>query len=102
MKPEERARQKIDQLLQDAGWVIQDHKDLNLGSALGVAVREFPVSTGYADYLLFVDRQLLVCIEDQSPKGTTFDPGPSIIPTSTSISLPFGGIRSTPARKGRS
>jgi len=57
VKPEEKARQKIDQLLQDAGWVIQDHKDFNLGPSLGVAVREFPVSTGYADHLLFVDRK---------------------------------------------
>jgi hypothetical protein len=70
MKPEERARQKIHQLLQDAGWVIQDHKDLNLGAALGVAVREFPVSTGYADYLLFVDRQAAGVIEAK-PEGTT-------------------------------
>ena len=33
--------QKIDQLLVYVGWVIQDQKDLNLGSSLGVAVREF-------------------------------------------------------------
>ena len=71
MKPEEKARQRIDQLLQEAGWVIQDHKDLNLGFALGVAVREFPVSTGcYADYLLFVDRQAAGVIEAK-PEGTT-------------------------------
>jgi len=50
MIPEEKARQKIEQILQDAGWTLQDHKDLNLGASLGVAVREFPVSTGYADY----------------------------------------------------
>ena len=61
MKPEEKARQKIDQLLQDAGWSLQDHKDLNLGASLGVAVREFPVSTGFADYLLFVDRKSCRC-----------------------------------------
>jgi type I restriction enzyme, R subunit len=70
MKPEERARQKIDQLLVDAGWVIQDQKDRNLGSSLGVAVREFPVSTGYADYLLFVDRKADRLIEAKS-EGTT-------------------------------
>jgi len=38
-KPEEKARQKIDQLLVDAGWVIQDHKDLNLGASPGCAMR---------------------------------------------------------------
>jgi type I restriction enzyme R subunit len=70
MKPEERARQKIDQLLIDADWVIQDHKDLNLGSSLGVAVREFPVSSGFADYMLFVDRKAVGVIEAK-PEGTT-------------------------------
>jgi type I restriction enzyme M protein len=57
VKPEEKARQKIDQLLLDAGWEVQDYNDLNLGASLGVAVREFPVSTGYADYMLFFDRK---------------------------------------------
>lgn len=70
MKPEEKARQKIDQLLTDAGWVIQDHKELDLGSSLGVAVREFPVETGYADYMLFVDRKAVGVIEAK-PEGTT-------------------------------
>ncbi len=70
MKPEEKARQKIDQLLTDAGWVIQDHKDLDLGSSLGVAVREFPVETGFADYMLFVDRRAVGVIEAK-PEGTT-------------------------------
>jgi type I restriction enzyme R subunit len=54
MTPEEEARQEIDQLLEAAGWQIQDYKDLNLGADLGVAVREFPVATGSADYLLFI------------------------------------------------
>lgn len=51
MKPEEKARQKVEQLLVDAGWVTQDRKDLNLGPSLGVAVREFSVSTRFADHL---------------------------------------------------
>jgi type I site-specific restriction endonuclease len=72
MKPEERARHKIDQLLQDPEWEIQDHKDLNLGSSLGVAVREFPVSTGFADYTLFVDRKAVGVIEAK-PEGTTLN-----------------------------
>jgi hypothetical protein len=52
VKPEEKARQKIDQLLVDAGWVIQDHKDLNLGASLGVAVREFPISPSFWESLV--------------------------------------------------
>ena len=53
MKPEDKAREEIDRLLSSAGWVIQDYSQLNLDASLGVAVREFPVSSGHADYILF-------------------------------------------------
>ena len=46
MTPEEKARLVIDEKLKQSGWVIQDIKELNLSTALGVAVREFPTSTG--------------------------------------------------------
>jgi len=39
MKPEEQARQNIDELLQQAGWVVQDRKQFNAGASKGVAVR---------------------------------------------------------------
>lgn len=55
MSPEEKARLTIDQKLIQSGWVIQDMKHLNLSTAIGVAVREFPTSTGEVDYALFVD-----------------------------------------------
>ena len=55
MTPEEQARVVIDQKLQQSGWVIQDMKRLNLCVSIGVAVREFPTSTGEVDYALFVE-----------------------------------------------
>ena len=55
MTPEEKARAVIDDKLCQSGWVIQDLKKLNLSASLGVAVREFPTSTGEVDYALFVD-----------------------------------------------
>src|SRR5665647_464781 len=63
MTPEEHARQHIDQLLEAAGWVIQDSKEFNLGAALGVAIREFSLTKGFADYALLVDRQAVGVIE---------------------------------------
>lgn len=36
MTPETKARQLIDRKLEQAGWVIQDMKQLNLGAAVGV------------------------------------------------------------------
>jgi len=55
MKPEEKARLTIDKKLIESGWVIQDVKSLNLSASLGVAVREFPTSTGPVDYALFIE-----------------------------------------------
>ena len=54
MTPEQEARIKIDAKLIQSGWVIQDVKTLNLSTSLGVAVREFPTSTGPVDYALFI------------------------------------------------
>jgi type I restriction enzyme, R subunit len=61
--PEAKARQLIDQKLEQAGWVLQDVKQLNLGAGLGVAVREYPTDTGPADYVLFINRTAVGVIE---------------------------------------
>ena len=63
MTPEEKARLVIDEKLQQSGWIIQDMKKLNLSTSLGVAVREFPTSTGEVDYALFVDGRPVGIIE---------------------------------------
>ncbi len=63
MTPEEQARVVIDQKLQQSGWVIQDMKRLNLSVSIGVAVREFPTSTGEVDYALFVEGAPIGVIE---------------------------------------
>lgn len=70
MKPEEKARRRIDALLEAAGWSVQDMSHLNLAASLGMAVREFPLESGFADYLLFVDRKAVGVIEAK-PEGTT-------------------------------
>jgi type I restriction enzyme R subunit len=57
LKPEQKAGQNIDRLLEAAGWIVQDFTDSNLGAALGVAVREFPMKNGTADYVLFLGRK---------------------------------------------
>ena len=63
MKPEEKARLTIDKKLIEAGWIIQDVKSLNLSASLGVAVREFPTSTGPVDYALFIEGMPVGVIE---------------------------------------
>ena len=62
--PEDRARRKIDKLLEVAGWRIQDRMEANLAVPGGTAIREFPMpGFGEADYLLFVDGKALGVIE---------------------------------------
>jgi type I restriction enzyme R subunit len=70
MKPEEKARETIDKLLAAAGWSVQSFGDLNLSAGLGVAVREFPLKVGFADYMLFVGRHAVGVVEAK-PEGTT-------------------------------
>lgn len=63
MTPEEQAREQIDNKLVQSGWIVQDFKKLNPMAGLGVAVREFPTSTGPVDYALFVDGMPVGVIE---------------------------------------
>ena len=69
MQPEAKARLVIDQKLQQAGWTVQDMQELNLSASLGVAVREFPTSTGPVDYALFIDGKPVGIVE--AKKTTT-------------------------------
>lgn len=68
--PESQARLEIDRLLEAAGWVIQNQNEMYLYAARGVAVREYRLPTGPADYLLFVDRKAVGVIEAKK-KGET-------------------------------
>ena len=60
---EDKAREIIDELLRLAGWVIQEYRSEDLGASLGIAVKEFQLKTGAADYLLFIDRKVVGVIE---------------------------------------
>lgn len=68
MTPEKQARVQIDQHLREAGWVVQDANSIDLGAGLGIAVREFPLQTGYADYLLYADGKAIGVVEAK-PEG---------------------------------
>ena len=55
MTPEQKAREAIDKKLEQSGWIVQDMSRPNLYAGLGVALREFPTSTGPVDYALFIE-----------------------------------------------
>lgn len=72
MTPEAKAREVIDKKLEQAGWLLQDMQQFNPLAALGVAVREYPSSTGSVDYALFVGKTLVGLVEAKaSNKGET-------------------------------
>ncbi len=68
---EARARVLIDQQLSQAGWQVQDKRDLNLFARQGIAVREMVMKAGHGrvDYLLYVDKAVVGVIEAK-PMGT--------------------------------
>jgi type I restriction enzyme R subunit len=70
MTPEEKARARIDQQLSEAGWLVQDYAQMHISARLGVAIREFPLKTGEADYLLYADGEIIGVIEAK-PEGHT-------------------------------
>lgn len=70
MTPEQKARQQIDRQLEQAGWIVQDYRQMNITAGLGVAVREFLLTTGDADYMLYADAKAIGVVEAK-PKGHT-------------------------------
>lgn len=66
--PEQLARDRIDASLEEAGWIVQDKKAMNLNASQGVAVREYQTDTGPADYILFVDKKPVGVIEAKRPE----------------------------------
>jgi type I restriction enzyme R subunit len=67
MTPEQKARQRIDQQLTQAGWVVQDYRDMNISDGHAEAGREFPLASGEADYLLSADCQAIEVVESNGP-----------------------------------
>ncbi len=55
MTSEQKARQQIDRQLEQAGWIVQDYRQMNITAGVGVAVREFPLITGDADSMHYAD-----------------------------------------------
>lgn len=72
MDPEKEERQRIDDLLSQAGWQVQDANAINLYVSRGVAIREFSLKPGHgeADYLLYVDGKAAGVVEAK-PAGFT-------------------------------
>lgn len=61
--PEQIARDHIDRLLTESGWIVQPKSKLNLAAGLGVAVTEYRTDSGPVDYLLFIDKKPIGVIE---------------------------------------
>jgi type I restriction enzyme R subunit len=70
-EPEKLARETIDKLLTQAGWLVCDASQVNIHAARGVAIRGFPLpGHGFADYLLYIDGKAAGVIEAKK-EGTT-------------------------------
>lgn len=70
LTPEDRARIEIDRKLEAAGWTVQTYGLHDLVNYPTVAIREFPLTTGRADYLLVVNKKAIGVVEAKAV-GTT-------------------------------
>src|SRR2546428_541567 len=70
MTPEQQARQQIDRVLTQCGWIVQTYSHMNLAAGPGLAVTEFPGAHGPADYLLYVDGKA-IGVAEAKPAGHT-------------------------------
>lgn len=61
--PEQKARDNIDTLLLQSGWVVQHSKQIDFSAGVGIAAREYQTDIGPADYVLFVDKKAVGVIE---------------------------------------
>ncbi len=66
--PEQKARDNIDKMLERSGWAVVDKNAIDWGLGQGLAVREYQTDVGFADYVLFVDREPMGVIEAKKEK----------------------------------
>lgn len=77
LKPEQIARETIDGLLRQSGWIVQAKNKIDFSAGPGIAIREYQTDVGPADYVLFVDKAPVGVIEakpeDWGQKLTTVE-----------------------------
>lgn len=61
--PEQKARDEIDELLRQSGWLVQRKKEIALGAGVGVAIGEYQTTVGPADYALFTEGKPIGIVE---------------------------------------
>lgn len=70
--PEQKARDRIDTMLEKSGWHVCDYKDANIHAHRGVVLRHFQLKPGHgeADYLFYVDGKAAGVIEAKKVGST--------------------------------
>jgi integrase len=71
-KPEDVAREKIDEILTRSGGYVCDLGEVNVHAHQGLAIREFPLKNGhgFADYLLYFDSKAAGVVEAKKAGST--------------------------------
>ena len=99
LKPEDKVRhEKINPLLEKAGWEIQNYKNANTDSAKGVAVEYFQMGkeVGEADYILFVNGEPVGVIEAKKEGEPLMGKEPQTEKYSEGFPEEFGEIENLP------
>lgn len=65
--PDQKARDSMDHMLEQANWTVQSNKKADFSSGFGIAVREPQTDVGPIDDVLIIDKKLFSVIEAESP-----------------------------------
>jgi type I restriction enzyme R subunit len=71
-KPEDKAREDIDRMLEKAGWDVHDIDHTNIYARQGIAIRNFSLKSGhgFTDYILYIDGKAAGVIEAKKAGDT--------------------------------
>ncbi len=78
--PEQRARDRIDQMLGTCGWAVQEKSQINWHVAQGIAVRHYPMQDGTeADYRTKKNNLDIFWLKDKSLADLDNLPDPDLL-----------------------
>jgi predicted type IV restriction endonuclease len=100
--PEAQARIEIDRQLETAGWTIQDQQQMDIFNHRAVAVREFSPTTGFADYLLIVDKKAIGVVEAKPVwRDGGYYADKELVAIATEVASIVGDVANLPAHEQR-
>lgn len=95
LPPEQLAREEINRVLAECGWIVQDYAEMHIGAGPASPSASFLLDTGFVDYLLYASGKVIGVLEAKPAghtlKGVDHEPGdPRASPRACRAGRPTG------------